>query len=170
MGTLLVDNATQIGSSFRIYILLIRMWTFTMLCNMLFWITHNLHTYVNKDFWLKWRELTSKKDVDLHITLKNLPRSWVKMISFEKNYVKYYPIHALHLQSDTEKLLCNHLPGHPCYQYLYNSHKYIYGVPKFSNPTSRVLYQCPTFIQAKMSKTPPVHATTCVATQPYQGL
>ena len=81
-----------------------------------------------------------------------------------------YPIHALNLSAATEKLLWHQKIVHPCYQYLYNSHKYIYGVPNFSNATSKVLDQCPTCIQAKMSKTSPGHGTTRVDTQQYQGL
>ena len=61
------------------------------------------------------------------------------MITFEKLLKQSYPIHALNLRDATEKLLWNQQLGHPCDQYLYNAHKYIYGVPNFSHFTSKVL-------------------------------
>ena len=92
------------------------------------------------------------------------------MIPIEKLAKQEYPIHALHLQTATEKLLWNQKLDHYCDQYLYNPQKYIYGVPRFSKNTSQVLDQCPNFIQANMSKTSTVHGTNRAATQPYQGL
>ena len=124
----------------------------------------------NKGFWEKCKELTPKKDADLHLELKKLPRIWVKMIPFEKLIKQSYPIHALNLRDDTEKLLCHHRLGHTCDQYLYNTHKYIDGVPKLSNTTYKVIDKRPTLIQANISKTPTGHGTTGVKTQPYQGL
>ena len=101
---------------------------------------------------------------------KKLLRSWVKIITFEKIMKQSYPIHSLHLRADTEKLLWHHRLGHTCDKYLYNAQKYIYGVLKFRDSTSKVLDQCPTCIQAKKSKTPSVHGINRVASQPYQGL
>ena len=92
------------------------------------------------------------------------------MIPFEKVMKQSYLIHELHIQASTEKLLWHQIIGHPCNNYLYNAQKYIDGVPKFSNTNSKVLDQCPTFIQAKISKTPHGHVTTRVSTKPYQGL
>ena len=83
---------------------------------------------------------------------------------------QYYPIHTLYLWDATDNLLWHQKLGRPCNKYLYNAHKYIYGVPKFSDTISKVLYQCPTFIQVKMSKNTPGYGTTHVSTQPYQGL
>ena len=78
------------------------------------------------------------------------------------------PIHAI--RAKTAKLLWDQRLGHPCNEYLYNAHKFIDGVPKFSGQTS-VLNQCPTCIQAKQTKELPGKHTTRVATQPlYQGL
>ena len=51
----------------------------------------------NKYFWGNGKELTSKKDTDLHLPLKTLPRIWVKMTPFEKLMKQYYPIYALHI-------------------------------------------------------------------------
>ena len=76
----------------------------------------------------------------------------------------------LHPQSVTQKLLWHHQLFRPCDQYLYNYHKYIDGVPNFGDTNSRVLDQCPTFIQAKIYKTPPGHGNTRVSTQSYQGI
>ena len=58
------------------------------------------------------------------------------MIPFDKRMKQYYPIHVLHLWAATEKLIRQHKRGHNCDQCLYNAHKYIYGVPKFSKKTS----------------------------------
>ena len=77
------------------------------------------------------------------------------------------PINAI--RAKTAKLLWHQRLGHPCDEYLYNAHKFIDGVPKFSQQTS-VLDQCPTCIQAKQSKQSPGKHSTRVATQPYQGL
>ena len=123
----------------------------TILCNMLCCMTHNLHTYVINSFGKSLRELFPK-DADLHIALKKLPRSWVKMITFEKLTKQYYPIHALHLRASTEKLLQNHRTGHPFYQYLYNAQKYIGGVSNFSDTTSKAIDQCTNCIHTNMSK------------------
>ena len=95
----------------------------------------------NKEFWEKWKELTSKKNTYLHLSLKILPKIWVKTIPFEKIMKQSYPINALHLWDATEKLLWHQQLVHPCDKYLYNSHKYIYGVQKFSDTTSKVLDQ-----------------------------
>ena len=92
------------------------------------------------------------------------------MIPFEKLMKQSYPIYALQLCYATEKLLWYQLLGYTCDKYLYNFQEYIYGVPKFSNTTYRVLYQCPTCIQDKMSKNPHGHGTRRVSTQPYQVL
>ena len=81
-----------------------------------------------------------------------------------------YHIHALHLQDSTKKILWHQQLGHHCDKWLYNYHKYIYGVPKFIDNTYRVLDQCTNWIQYKMHKTPTDHGNTRVATQPYQGL
>ena len=77
------------------------------------------------------------------------------------------PIHAI--RAKTAKLLWHQRLGHPCDEYLYNAHKFIDGVPNFSQQTS-VLDQCPTCIQAKQTKQSPGKHSTRVATQPYQGL
>ena len=92
------------------------------------------------------------------------------MVTFEKIMKQSYLSHSLHLRDATEKFLWHHQLFPPCHQYLYNSHKYIDGVPNFSDTTSKVLDQCTTCIQPNISKTPPGHGTTCVATQPCQGL
>ena len=92
------------------------------------------------------------------------------MIPFEKLMKKYYPIHALHLRDETENLLWHQRLGHTCYQYLYNSHKYIDVVQKFIDTTYTLLDQFPTCIQSKIYKTTPDHGTASVATQSYQGL
>ena len=92
------------------------------------------------------------------------------MIPFEKLMKQSYPIHVLYIHTATEKLLRHQRLGHPCDQYLYNAHKYIDVVPKFSNATSKVLDQRPTCIQYKIPKTPPGHGTTCIAIQPYQSI
>ena len=81
-----------------------------------------------------------------------------------------YPIHTIYLRAVTYNIIRHQKLGHPCDQYLYKDHKYIGGVPKFSNATSKVLDKFRTFIQSKMYKTPPGHGTTCVAIQPYQVL
>ena len=144
----------------------------------------NIHNYIqydllhdsefaytcNKEFWRKWKELTPKKDSYLHLAIKKLTRSWFRMIPFGKIMIFLNPNHTLHLQDDTKKLLYYHQIGHNCYQYLYNFHKYIDGVPNFSNTTSKVLDQCLTCIQVKTYQNPPVHGTTRVSTQLYQGL
>ena len=75
MGYLFVSNATQIPLSFRIYILLICMWTFTILCNMLCCRTQILHTYVIKSFRRSGKNL--------------LPRSIHTYISHPQSYLKY---------------------------------------------------------------------------------
>ena len=77
------------------------------------------------------------------------------------------PINAI--RAKTAKLLWHQRLGHPCDEYLYNAHKFIEGVPKFSRQSS-VLDQCPTCIRAKQTKESPGKHTTRVATQPYQGL
>ena len=64
---------------------------------------------------------------------------------------KAIPVNAI--RTRTEKLLWHHRLGHPCDEYLYNAHKYIDGVPKFSQESS-VLDQCPTCIQAKQTEAP----------------
>ena len=82
------------------------------------------------------------------------------MFPFEKLTKQSYPIHFLQIQDDTEKRLWHQGPSHICDQYLYNAHKYIDRVPKFSDTISRVLDHCLTCIQDKMSKTPPGHGIT----------
>ena len=81
-----------------------------------------------------------------------------------------YPIHAQHLRAVTDNLLCHQRLGQPCYQYLCNDHKYIDRVSKCNYNNYKVLNQCPICIQANISKPPPGHGTTRVATKPYQGL
>ena len=73
------------------------------------------------------------------------------------------------IRSRTEKLLWHQRLGHPCDEYLYNAHKYIDGVPKFSRSAS-VLDSCSTCIQSKQTKEPAGHNTTKTATIPFQGL
>ena len=80
---------------------------------------------------------------------------------------KSIPVYAI--KAKTKKLLWHQQLGHPCDKYLYNAHKFITGVPKFDCQTP-VLDQCPTCIQAKQTKVPTGPHSTCVATQPYQGL
>ena len=92
------------------------------------------------------------------------------MITFEELMKQFYYIHSLHIWGAIEKLIWHHILVHPCYQYIHNAQKYIDGFPKFIDATSKLLYQCYTFIQSKMSKTPPVHGTNHVDIQPYQGL
>ena len=83
---------------------------------------------------------------------------------------QYCRIHTLHLWDNTEELLWHHKLFYTWYQYLYNTRKYIYGVPKFSDSNYKVLDQWTTWIQANFYKTPHLHGTTLVATQPYQVL
>ena len=92
------------------------------------------------------------------------------MIQFEKLMKKSYPIHALKLRAATDNRILHKQLVNPCHQYLYNTHKYIYGVPKFSNTTSKVLYQLSNFVQGEIYNTPHGHGNTRVSTQPYQSL
>ena len=104
--------------------------------------------------------------------LKALPRAWVNSIDFHSIVDQHLTPHSVPVQAikaKTEKLLWHQRLGHPCDQYLYDAHKHIDGVPKFSKITT-VLDQCPTCIQSKQTKTAPGRNTTQVATQPYQGL
>ena len=77
------------------------------------------------------------------------------------------PVYAI--KADTEKLLWHQRLNHCCDDFLYSAHNHIDGVPKFCRE-SPVLNQCPTCIQAKLTKTPPGHNSTKRATRPYQGL
>ena len=113
----------------------------------------------NKEFWEKRKEITPRKDTVLHIELQKIPRRWVKMILFEKLTKQSYPIHAVHLRYSTEKIICHQRLGNTCDHYLYNAHKYIVVVTKFSDNTSKLLDQRPTCIQAEMSNTPSPHWT-----------
>ena len=92
------------------------------------------------------------------------------MINFEKLMKQPYHIHALHLRSATENILCSHLLSPSFYRYIYNDHNYIDGFPKLIHTNSKVLDQCTTCIQSKMSKTPPGNGTNCAYIHPYQGL
>eukprot|EP00980_Cylindrotheca_fusiformis_P004427 scaffold946_cov73-Cylindrotheca_fusiformis.AAC.2 len=78
-------------------------------------------------------------------------------------------VHAL--RQETERLLWHQERlGHPSDDhYLYNSHKFIDGVPKFKHKDN-ILEKCPTCIRAKLKKQPAGPNSTRVATQPYQGL
>ena len=80
---------------------------------------------------------------------------------------QHIPIYAIRTQ--TQKLLWHQRLGHICDDTLYSAHNYIDGVPKFKRVTS-ILDQCPTCIQAKMSKSARGHSNTRKATQPYEGL
>ena len=73
------------------------------------------------------------------------------------------------IRNRTEKLLWHQRLGHPCDEYLYNAHKYIEGVPKFSR-SAPVLDSCPTCIQSKQTKEAAGNNTTKTATIPFQGL
>ena len=57
MGYLLVANATQIRLSFRIYILMIHMIKFTIICNILCYMTQNFHNNVINSFVKSLRNL-----------------------------------------------------------------------------------------------------------------
>ena len=59
--------------------------------------------------------------------------------------------------------------GHPCNEFLHDAHKFITGVPKFSNK-SDVLSTCPTCSKLKLTKLSTGPNTTKIAVQPYQGL
>ena len=83
---------------------------------------------------------------------------------------KSHPIHSLHLRDATKKLLLHQKLGHTCDKQLYNTHKCIDVISKFSYTTSRVLHQCPTCIKTKTYKTPHDYGTTRFYTQLYQGL
>ena len=79
------------------------------------------------------------------------------------------PLSINKLRVDTEKLLWHQRLGHCSDEYLCNAHKFVDGVPKF-NRSDSTLHQCPTCIQAKMTKSPAGPNTTMTATVPYQGL
>ena len=104
--------------------------------------------------------------------LKSVPQVWVNSIDFHalvENSITPHSAPIQAIKARTEKLLWHQRLGHPCDAYLYDAHKHIQGVPKFSKITT-VLDQCPTCIQSKQTKAAPGHNSTQVATQPYQGL
>ena len=100
------------------------------------------------------------------------------MILFEKIMKQSCHIHVVHLRAVSGMLLWHQRLGHTCGQYLYNYHNCIDVVPKFGDTNSKVLYQLPTCIQAKMYKTPlymgPLmlphnHSNFSLLTLPYLG-
>ena len=109
------------------------------------------------------------KHQQLNQSLCDIPHMFkgVNIRRLKKIVNKTIPVYAI--KAKTEKLLWHQQLGHPCDEYLYKAHKFISGVPKFDRQTP-VLDQCPTCIQAKQTKVPAGPHTTCVATQPYQGL
>ena len=107
-----------------------------------------------------WREINTIKD-------QSQSSPWGSFIPFRAMIEESIPINAI--KARTAKLLWHQRLGHPCDEYLYNAHKFIDGVPKFSRQSS-VIDQCPTCIQSKQTKEAPGKHTTRTATQPYQGL
>ena len=103
-----------------------------------------------------WKEISA---IDVHIDEAKA--------TFKSVIETAVPMHSI--RAKTAKLLWHQRLGHPCDEYLYNAHKFIEGVPKFSRQTS-VLDQCPTCIRSKQTKESPSKHSTRVATQPYQGL
>ena len=87
------------------------------------------------------------------------------------------PLQDLLLQSipinnicvETERILWYQWLGHPCDEYLYSTHKFIDGVPKFKR-RSNVMSKCSTCIKVKMTKTAPGPNSTKRAVCHGQGL
>ena len=104
---------------------------------------------------------------DLRARLPSVPQSWKDKVPFHALVDKSVPVHAI--KARTEKLLWHQRLGHPCDRYLYDAHKYIDGVPKFTRE-SDVLSTCPTCVIAKQAKSSPGSNSTRAATEPYQGL
>ena len=109
------------------------------------------------------------KHQQLNQLLCDIPHMFkgVNMRGLKKIVDKTIPVYAI--KAKTEKLLWHQQLGHPCNEYLYNTHKYITGVPKFDWQTP-VLDQCPTCNQEKQTKVPAGPHSTYIATQPYQRL
>lgn len=80
---------------------------------------------------------------------------------------KAVPIQAI--RQETETMLWHQRLGHIHGEALANAHRHIDGVPKLSRCDS-VIYNCPTCIQAKMTKSSAGPNSTRTATRPYQGL
>jgi hypothetical protein len=76
---------------------------------------------------------------------------------------------VLAIRKRTEKLLWHQRLGHVSDNYLYNAHKSIDGVPRFSREDP-VLDKCPTCIQSKQTKESSKAGTTRKATQRFEGL
>ena len=104
---------------------------------------------------------------DLQARLPGVPQSWKDTIALNALVNKSVPVHAI--KTKTEKLLWHQCLGHPCDWYLYNAHKFIDGVPKFTCE-SDVLSTCPNSVISKQAKSSPGSNPTRVATQLYQGL
>ena len=92
-------------------------------------------------------------------------------------------LNAVYTKKATEKVLWHQRLGHPCDEYLFNTHKCIKGVPKLSTISS-VLNICPTCVWAKQTLAQqqeqgkgahPITSTVTThsikkAQRPYQGL
>ena len=83
--------------------------------------------------------------------------------------VQLVSIPVFAIKARTEKWLWHQRLGHPKDRYLYDAHKSMTGVPKFTRE-SDVMSTCPTCILAKQTKSSPGHQSTRTATEPHQGL
>lgn len=98
--------------------------------------------------------------------MKHLPRAFHDL-PFHEYIQEYTPVHAI--CKDVTHLLWHQRLGHPSDNYLFNAHKHVDGVPKFTTVTS-VLDTCPTCIRAKQTKARHGTNSTRTADRPYQGI
>ena len=71
---------------------------------------------------------------------------------FRESIIQSIPVNKIHVK--TERVLWHQWLGHPCNEYLYSTHRFIDGVPKFKR-WSDVMSKCSTCIKAKITKTAP---------------
>ncbi|MCE2995760.1 MAG: hypothetical protein LW863_09190 [Flammeovirgaceae bacterium] len=117
---------------------------------------------------MNYRVYTIQKHMydTLHLDLKLLPNADSKLPFHEYIHAR---TDVLSIKADAERLLWHQRLGHPSDYYLFNAHKYVDGVPRFTH-MDPVFDTCPTCIQAKQKKEPAGPNSTMKATLPFQGL
>ena len=116
-----------------------------------------------KQLWiLKHFDSLSGVDPDL-----NPCQSALDATAFRELIIQSIPVNKIRVE--TERVLWHQRFVHPCDEYLYSTHKFIDGVPKFKQQ-SNVMSKCSTCIKAKMTKTAPGPNSTKCAVHHGQGL